>query len=76
MIDNLICWWKGHNIDKYYYRAPVYVYWRINKESHKYEQKDMFSDLDNAQYWCHRCWKYIEYRHLNKVNIEVLKKGN
>ena len=61
---SLICYIKGHDIEKSYYRAPVYEFWVFDKKANKYLQKDMNADLNQNEFWCHRCSRYIKYNDL------------
>jgi len=57
MIKRLICWWKGHDIEKAFFRMPVYQYFK--KNANGYHVDVTTSDRKEEQWWCHRCYKYV-----------------
>jgi len=66
MFNRFVCWWKGHDIEKQFYRAPIYQYFHAikdleNKHTGKYSRTNegIIEDEDECEFWCHRCYKFI-----------------
>ena len=63
MIERIICWLFGHEIEKDFYRTPVYQFFKMNTDRNdssygKYRQVDMGDDQTKSEWWCHRCSRY------------------
>jgi len=58
MIKQLKCWLLGHNIEKEFFRVPVYEFWKKHEKG--YQVSDQESDQNEIEWWCHRCYEYIK----------------